>query len=207
MRLLLAGLIALAAGAASAQTCVARVNAQELIIVPDAIEAPRAGLRERLAMWPSRTWDRAWGERVACDGATVTAFLARTMQLDQTEGYCLASDDAEGWLLVPGNADYRGRCRATACERVNAAAGAAGGVARVVASVATGGRVEGVGDGVTAVAHGTGAMLLTGGPAAIAASLGEAAASVSAAVAAAPIAAGAAAVTVIAVGGGVYLCS
>jgi hypothetical protein len=207
VRLLTLALV-LAAGDAAAQTCVARVNAQELIIVPEAIAAPRAGLRERLSMWPSRTWDRAWGERVACDGATVTAFLARTMQLDQTEGYCLAEgDDAEGWLLVPGSADYRGRCRATACERVNAAAGVAGDVARTVASIATLGRVGSVGEGVEAVAHGTGAMLLTGGPAAVAASLTEAAASVSAAVTAAPVAAGAAAVTVIAVGGGVYLCS
>ncbi|HVG46827.1 MAG TPA: hypothetical protein VM899_01625, partial [Rubellimicrobium sp.] len=90
MRLLLAILFAALAGAAQAQSCVARVNAQELIIVPEAMGAPSPGLRERLRMWPSRTWDRAWGERVACDSATITHFLAGSMQLDQTEGYCLA---------------------------------------------------------------------------------------------------------------------
>jgi hypothetical protein len=193
--------------AAEARSCAARVNGQELILVPEAMEAPAPGLRERMLMWPQRTWNRAWGARTECDSAAVIHFLARSLQLDQTEGYCLADGDEAGWLLVPGARNWRGRCTVTACDRVNAAAGAGAGIARTVAALATGGRVRSMGDGVQAVAHGTGAMLLTGQGAAVAATLAESAASVSAAVAAAPAAAAGTAVTVVAIGGAVWLCS
>ena len=207
MRLLLATLLAvLLAGAAQAQSCVARVNAQELIIVPEAMGAPTPGLRERLRMWPSRTWDRAWGERVECDSATITHFLASTMQLDQTEGYCLAADDAQGWLLVPGEANYRGRCVRTVCDRVNVVAGGMGALGKAMVGLATGREVETGADAVTAVAHGTGAVLVTGQATAVSASLGQAATTLGTALSA-PAAAGAAAVTLIGVGSAVYLCS
>ena len=206
MRLLLAILFAALAGAAQAQSCVARVNAQELIIVPEAMGAPSAGLRERLRMWPARTWDRAWGERVACDSATITHFLANTMQLDQTKGYCLAQDDANGWLLVPGTANYRGRCVKTVCDRVNVVAGGLGSLGLAMTGLATGREVETRSDAVTAVAHGTGAVLVTGQASAVSASLGQAAATLGTALST-PAAAGAAAVTLIGVGSAVYLCS
>ena len=206
MRLLLAILFAALAGAAQAQSCVARVNAQELIIVPEAMGAPSAGLRERLRMWPNRTWNRAWGERVACDSATITHFLAGSMQLDQTEGYCLAEDDAEGWLLVPGEASYRGLCTKTVCDRVNVVAGGMGALGKAMVGLATGREVETGTDAVTAVAHGTGAVLVTGQAAAVSASLGQAATTLGTALSA-PAAAGAAAVTLIGVGSAVYLCS
>jgi hypothetical protein len=206
VRLLLSILLACLASGAAAQSCVARVNAQELIIVPEAMGAPSAGLRERLLMWPSRTWDRAWGERVACDSATITHFLANTMQLDQTEGYCLAVDDAEGWLLVPGEANYRGRCVKTVCDRVNVVAGGLASLGLAMTGLATGREVETGADAVTAVAHGTGAVLVTGQASAVSASLGQAAATLGTALSA-PAAAGAAAVTLIGVGSAVYLCS
>ncbi len=206
MKLLLAGLILCAATAAQAQSCVARVNRQELIVVPEAMNAPSAGLRERMTMWPSRTWSRAWGERVDCDSATVTAFLATTMRLDQTEGYCLAAaPDEEGFLLVPGQANFRGRCRATVCDGVSLVAGQAAGVSLAIAGLVAGRRIDDTEDGVAAVAHGTGAMLVTGQAPAVAASLGQAAGTVGTALAT-PVVAGAAAVTVMAVGGAVYLC-
>jgi hypothetical protein len=206
VRLLLAIFFAALAGAAQAQSCVARVNAQELIIVPEAMGAPSPGLRERLRMWPSRSWDRAWGERVACDSATVTHFLGATMQLDQTEGYCLAEDDASGWLLVPGARNYRGRCTKTVCDRVNVAASGMGALGRAMVGLATGREVETGGDAVTAVAHGTGAVLVTGQATAVQASLGQAAATLGTTLST-PAAAGAAAVTLIGVGSAVYLCS
>lgn len=206
MRLLLAILFAALAGAAQAQSCVARVNAQELILVPEAMGAPSAGLRERLLMWPQRSWNRAWGERTACDSAAIMHFLGTTMRLDQTEGYCLASDEAEGWLLVPGARNFRGRCTKTACERVNTAASGATSVGQSILGLATGRSVDSSGDAVTAVAHGTGAYLLTGQASAVASALGQAATAVGAALAT-PVAAGATAVTVVAVGGAVYMCS
>ena len=206
MRLLLAILFAALAGAAQAQSCVAQVNAQELILVPEAMGAPSPGLRERLMMWPGRRWDRAWGERVACDSAAVMHFLANTMRLDQTEGYCLAEDDANGWLLVPGARNYRGRCTKTACDRVNVVADGVETLGLTMMSLATGGRVRNDLDAVAAVAHGTGAVLVTGQAPAVAASLGPSAAALGTALSV-PAAAGAAAVTVIGVGGAFYLCS
>ena len=206
MRRLLAILLLALPGAAQAQSCVARVNAQELIVVPEAIGAPDPGLRERLLMWPDRTWDRAWGDRVACDSATVTHFLAATMRLDQTEGYCLAEDEAEGFLLVPGEANFRGRCTRTACQRVEAAAEGGVAVGQSILGLATGREVQTAGDAVTAVAHGTGAALISGQASAVASALGQAGGAAGAALAT-PAAAGAAAVTVMAVGGAVYLCS
>jgi hypothetical protein len=206
VRLLLSILLACFATGAAAQSCVARVNAQELIIVPEAMGAPAPSLRERLRMWPNRTWDRAWGERVACDSATVTHFLANTMQLDQTEGYCLAADDQNGWLLVPGSSNYRGRCVRTVCDRVNVVAGGMGTLGKAMVGLATGREVETGADAVTAVAHGTGAVLVTGQATAVSASLGQAATTLGTALSA-PAAAGAAAVTLIGVGSAVYLCS
>lgn len=206
MKVLLAVILAVLAGAAEARTCVARVNAQELIVAPEAMGAPPPSLRERLLMWPSRSWDRAWGERVACDSATITRFLATTMRLDQTEGYCLARDEAEGWLLVPGEANFRGRCARTACERVEVVTQGALSVGQSILALATGRRAESGAEAVTAVAHGTGAYLVTGRAPAVASALGQGAASLGTALGS-PVAAGAAAVTVMAVGGAVYLCS
>jgi hypothetical protein len=206
VRVLLALLLAVLAGAAQAQSCVARVNAQELIVVPEAVGALAPSLRERLLMWPQRSWDRAWGERVACDSATVTRFLANTMQLDQTEGYCLARDEAEGWLLVPGTRNYRGRCARTVCDRVEMVAEGALGLGRSIMDLAAGRPVRSGADAVTAVAHGTGAYLVTGQAPAVASSLGQAAGTLTAALGT-PAAVGATAVTVMSVGGAVYLCS
>jgi len=206
MRLALAVALSLLAGAAVAQSCATRVNGQELFIVPEAMETPSPGLRERLVMWPSRSWDRAWGEREACDSGVVTTFLAATMRLDQTEGYCLVRDDAMGFLLVPGQRNWRGICRATVCDRVNAAADAANAVTLSIASVVARRPVEDDGDAVVAVAHGTGAMMVTGQAPAVATALGQGAGAVGAALAS-PAAAGAAAVTVVSLGGAVWLCS
>ncbi len=206
MKLLLAFIFAVLAGSVQAQSCSARVNAQELIIVPEAMGAPPPSLRERLLMWPSRTWDRAWGERVQCDSAAIVHFLATTMRLDQTEGYCLAEDDRHGWLLVPGARNYRGRCTRTVCDRVNVVAGGVEMLGKTMMSLASGRRIESDADAVTAVAHGTGAVLVSGQAPAVAASLGQSAATLGAALSV-PVAAGAAAVTVIGVGGAFYLCS
>ncbi len=206
MRLLLAILLAALAGAAQAQSCAARVNAQELILVPEAMGAPSPGLRERLLMWPQRSWDRAWGERVACDSAAVMHFLATTMRLDQTEGYCLAQDDAQGWLLVPGARNFRGRCTRTVCDRVNILADGMAALGTAMLGLATGREIETDADAVTAVAHGTGAVLVSGRASAVAASLGQAGAALGTALAT-PSAAAGTAVTVIGVGGAVYLCS
>lgn len=203
----LAALTLAAPAAAQDRACVTRVNHLDIAIAPGAIlDDPDVTLRERLMGWPSGLWNRAWGNPVACDSATTIAYLGGILALDEIDGYCLSeAPDDEGWLLVPGARNFRGRCRVTICDRVNSTAADGAAVARAVTSLATGREVETLGDGVRAVASTSGAMLLTGQSSMLMSFLGEGASAVGAALAT-PAAAGAAAVTVMAVGGAVYVC-
>jgi hypothetical protein len=204
-------LCALTGGQALAQdrNCIARVNHQELIIVAGTVieGTPDITLRERLLSWPTRTWDNAWGEAPACDSATTIAFLARMLSLDETEGYCLAdAKDGTGFLLVPGERNFRGRCRTTICEHVNMVRDEGLAVAQGAASLIAGRQINSVTDGVTALASSSGAMLVTGQSSAIMSALGQTAGALTTALTA-PATAAAAAVTVMTVGGAVYVCS
>lgn len=207
---ILAAALALAAGTAAAQdrACVARVNHLDIAIAPGVIlDDPDVTLRERMLGWPSGLWNRAWGQPVACDSATTIAYLAGILALDEVEGYCLAEAPGdEGWLLVPGERNFRGRCRVTACDRVNALAEDSAAVARAVTSLATGREVNTLGDGVAAVASASGAMMLTGQSTTVMSLLGQGATALGTALSA-PAAAGAAVVTVMTVGGAVYVCA
>ena len=203
--------LAIAAGplAAQPQTCVARVNHQDLIIVEGAVVDGdlQPSLRERLLTWPGRSIDRLMGETPDCDSAVTMAFLAGMQALDQTDGYCLAEGDAgEGWILVPGDRNFRGRCRVTVCDRVNAARDGSLALAARITELATGQEVDDLGSGVRAVAHGSGAMLVTGQAPAIVQALGQGATAAGAALSS-PTVAAAAAVSVVAIGGAVYVCS
>lgn len=197
---------------AQAETCVARVNHLEVVIDPETVvaDAPAAAptRRERLRDWPARRWNRALGRPPACDSLTTISFLATYLELRETEGYCLAEDPEAGYLLVPGARNYRGRCRVTACERVNMAREetlqAAGSIAGIVTG--TGRAEDGPQSGLAGFAHSSGAMLLSGNATSLTSALGSAASSVVAALSA-PAVATAAAVSVVAVGGAVYVCS
>jgi hypothetical protein len=207
----LAMLLTVAATAAAAQerNCVARVNQQNIIIVAGTVidGKPRVTWRERMLNWSSRQWNETWGKPVACDSATTIAFLAGMMSVEDTAGYCLVETaDETGYLLVPGTANFRGMCRATACDRVNMLRDEAVGVAARLTEIVTGRQVETASDGIAAVAHGSGAMLLSGQTPIVVEALGQTAAGLGTALAS-PAAVAAAGVTVVAVGGAVYLCS
>ena len=204
-------LTALVGGQAKAQSqnCVARVNHQDLIIVAGTVidGTPVIGLRDRFLSWPSRSWDSAWGAAPECDSAVTTAFLARMLSLEETEGYCLAdADDGTGFLLVPGLRNFRGRCKAAACDHVNMLRDEGLGVAHALTSLIAGREINSAADGVTALASGSGAMLVTGQTSAVVQALGQTATALGA-VLSAPAAATAAVVTVVTVGGAVYVCS
>lgn len=202
--------MAVAGTAARAQerACIARVNHLDIAIAPGAILAePDPSLRERLLSWPGNLWNRAWGQPVACDSETTIAYLGGILALDEVDSHCLAEAPGdEGWLLVPGERNFRGRCRVTICERVNAAADEGAGIARAVTRAATGQDVDSLGEGVSALASASGAAMITGRAPLVLAALGHGAEALATALAA-PAAAGAAAVTVMAAGGAVYLCS
>ena len=204
-------LTVLLGGQATAQSrnCIAHVNHQELIIVAGTVVDGNGttGLRERLFTWPSRTWDSAWGQAPECDSGVTIAFLANMLSLAETEGYCLAEvDDGPDFLLVPGERNFRGRCRSTVCDAVDMVADQSLAVAGTVTSILAGQRIDSPAAGVTALASGSGAMLITGQTPALIAALGQGAAALTAALSA-PTAAAAAAVTVVTVGGAVYVCS
>ncbi len=157
--------------------------------------------RERLLNFPARSFDWVTGDIRQCDSHEVFAFLT---EIEDVSDMCLQTTDADtGYLLVPGDRNFRGRCSGGGvCEKVNGT--------KEVLSSATGavvGTVLGTGDStLSKVTHSSGAVLLSGTGASISSTLGTAATS-AAGVMYAPVALTAAAVTAVAVGGAVYVCS
>lgn len=201
----LLGLLALPLPAEE-RACVTRVDHLDIVIAPGAIPAEgEAGLGERLLSFPRGVWNRAWGRPAVCDSSTTIAFLAGVLALSEVDRHCLARAPGDGgWLLIPGERNFRGRCRRTFCDRVNATAEDAAGLGRLVALLATG-QDPGAAAGLTAAVGASGSAMVSGEAGTIIGALGEAATALTAALAA-PEAAAAAAVTAIAVGGTVYLC-
>ena len=197
--------IPLAAPALAEDLCRADINSTELTIDRDALDTGAPGLRERMRSWPGGSISRLRGKTPPCDSETLIAFLSNEVPEDDISGYCLAPDPTLGYILAPGERDYRGRCSKTSCDRVNAARDGAVAVAGTATDIVTERR-----DGQSrtqAVLHASGAAILTGSAGSIMASLGTGASTALTAAMAAPAVAGAAAVSVVAVGGAVYLCS
>ena len=79
--------------AAQNAACTARVDGQDVVIAPGAmVDGSGAGLRERLTSWPSRGWDRVWGNPRSCDSGVLIAFLTGI------EG--MTEDEADAILLL-----------------------------------------------------------------------------------------------------------
>jgi hypothetical protein len=185
------------------QTCVARVNGTDIVVAAGAGFDGTGGttLRERLLSWPRQTWNRALGAPVSCDSETIIAFLGAVLAVDQIDRYCLSYDaETDGFLLVPGVRNYRGRCQKTVCDRVNVAADQTTGFLGAMTQA-----IWTQQGGLLGLTHSSGAMLLTGSSSALIETVGGAATSVLAALST-PAAMTATAVTVVAVGGGVYVC-
>ena len=198
-------LACLLAGSAMAQdtSCVTRVNGRDVVVEAGMIRdgQPSLSLRERMLNWPSQSWNGAWGTPAECDSETTIAFLGAVLAIDQIERYCLSYDaEIAGFLLVPGQRNYRGRCQKTVCDRVNVTAdqttGFLGAMTRAILQQQR---------GLLGLTHSSGAMLLTGQSSLLLDAVGSAATSVGAALST-PAAMTAAAVTVMTVGGAVYVC-
>ena len=186
--------------------CLATINGSEVTVEYEPGSAAPVTRRERALGWPGKAWNRAWGTPPACDSGVVIAYLGQTLAADEIEGYCLAEEDETGtFLLVPGERNFRGRCRKTACQRVNAAAddalAASGALARTVTDVATG-RSD---SRLSAVAHSSGAAILSGNAGPLSAALSGIGPGVMA-ILTAPATLAAAAVSVVTIGGAVYVC-
>ncbi|MBJ3763543.1 hypothetical protein ILP92_12375 [Maribius pontilimi] len=203
---LLTALLCCAFPALAEDICRADVNSTEILIDRDALAvAPETpSLRERGARWAGLGVDKVLGRPPACDSETLIAFLANEVPDEDLSGYCLLPDDLLGYLLVPGERTFRGRCAVTTCDRVNAAKDGALNVAGAATDIVTN-RREGE-SRTSAVLHASGAAMVSGSAASVLSSLGTGAGTALSAALAAPALAGAAAVSVVAVGGAVYLC-
>lgn len=208
MRMLAVLACLVATPVAAQDLCRADVNSTTLTIDRTALaKAPVSpGLGERLSGWPAAGLNRLVHRPPACDSETLIAFLSAEVEADSIDGYCLLPEDKLGFILVPGERTFRGRCATTTCQKVNTARDGALGVAGTATDILTRRDTDGGQSRTNAVVHASGAAILTGSAASIAGSLGTAASSVTAALAA-PAIAGAAAVSVVAIGGAVYLCS
>jgi hypothetical protein len=203
--LILAATLACTALPAWADQCRAFVNGEEVVVEAENFQtfSEEVKRRERLLSWPSRTWNRTWGAPVACDSGVLYDYLATTVPDDDITGYCLVSTEDNGYVLAPGERNFRGMCKTTLCEKVNTTKEQGKQVAATMAGVAAQNAREA---GMSAIKHGTGAMIMTGSASSLTTSLGTAGTSVMTALST-PAVLGAAAVSVVAVGGAVYMCS
>ena len=193
--------VVLPLAAAAEGECRAVVNRTEVLIAADVLEdVPPARWRETILSLPRSTWDWARGAPPPCDSATILSFMTALEGLppEQAQGYCLASDTEDGWLLVPGERNFRGRCTRTLCERVNLAADDTVSVLAKLSGLSSEEVTTGTQTGGTVLATGSALVMDR-----IYEGLMEGAAS---AVVASPVAATAAAVTVLGAGGAVWLC-
>lgn len=192
--------------AAEVRHCQAKVNGREVIVdyEPSAEQDFQVTRRESLSRWPGRVWNWAWGEPAVCNSAVLTAYLGQTLAADEIEGYCLDSAEAGGFLLVPGERNYRGRCTRTACERVTTTAQQAANLGAYIGGVALG--ANEAGSGLRAIAHSSGASFLLGQSGTFAGAA-QAAGGALATALSAPSVLAATAATVVVVGGAVYVCA
>lgn len=198
--------LAVSAGAATAAPCTVRINATDITIEPDEFidGGAIATRRERLLTWPGKGLTRLRGDVPACTSDVTLNAIAQLEGLPDTDGYCLAEgDDDTGLLMVPGKRNFRGRCTASTCEQVN---GAAQDVQDLTAQI-TGFAYGDAPQETEAVGHASGSVLLSAGKFALQRSLEGGASTIVATALATPAATGATAVTLVAVGGGVWLCS
>ncbi len=204
--LALLSMVVLAAPASAAETCIVKVNALDITVDPAAFATPgvTATRRERLLNWPSHLWNKALGNPNDCPGDTQLVFLTNLFDLPDSDGYCLLDGGSDvGFLLVPGDRNFRNRCVQTTCDRVVAAAD---GLAEVTASATR--LVNGPpSPQLDTLQHATGALLLTGPRAVLRQNLGAAAATVVGAAMSSPAAIAATSLTVVGVGGAVFVCS
>lgn len=189
-----------------AENCRAVVNGSDVVVVEANFPSftDEVKTRERLLNWPSRKWNKAWGTPPACNSGVLFDYLATTVPEDDITGYCLNETDEDGYVLIPGERNFRGLCKKTVCERVNATRDE---TVDLTASIARSARDKVTQPGgATAIAHKSGAMILSGSASALAANLSTAGTTVGAALAT-PAAMAAVGVTVLSVGGAVYMCS
>lgn len=192
--------------AAMADRCRAVVNGSEIVVEEENFSSfsDQVGTAEKLLSWPSRRWDKTWGTPPACRSGVIYDYLASTVAPEGIEGYCLSHDEEAGYVLAPGERNFRGLCKKTICERVDSTAQETAAVTATLARSALATAREP--DQLRAVMHQSGALILSGSASTISATLGNAGTGLMTALST-PAALTAVGVSVLAVGGAVYMCS
>ncbi|MEM9786488.1 MAG: hypothetical protein AAF801_08290 [Pseudomonadota bacterium] len=197
-------LMLVSAAPAFAQDCGVRINGNDFVVDAEQFADGTATRRERILNWPQRGLSRLRGNLPTCPSDVTLNFLAVLEGLPDTEGYCLTDSDTDaGLLLVPGERNFRGRCTVSTCERVTGTAAEVQALASQVTDFAYGTAPE----DSDAVAHSSGSVLLSASKFTLQRSLEGGATSALGTLLASPAIAGGTALTVVAVGGGVWLCS
>ena len=189
-------------------SCQALVNGnEELYYFDDEGElSTELTRREGALASPGAAWDWAWGEAPQCNSQVLIGYLGLTLSSEEIEGYCLSWADDDSWVLVPGERNFRGRCKRTTCEIVNATTDEVLAATSAMASAVAGGNAVASAAGVTVVSHSSGAWIMTGPAGYVASTLGTGLTTLTG-ILTAPATGIAAGVSVVAVGTAVYVCS
>lgn len=171
---------------ALADVCQTRIEAVDLEIDPDVLEAD-ASWRESLLTLPR------FSSKRQCNSAEIYAFMDGLADLD---GKCMAyADEDTGYVFLTGERNFRGRCSKTACQRVNDTKENLSAL-----TVAILGKVVDIAD------HPTGAVIVSGASDTIIGSIGSVSGAALTALST-PSVLAATSVSAVAVGGAVYICS
>ncbi len=196
-------LAALASSPALADECTVRVNAMDVVVNTD-LFGEGATLREDVLSWPRRSLNALTGTLPTCASDITLDFMAGIEGLPNTDGYCLAEGDAQtGWLLVPGDRNFRGRCAVSTCQQINGAADDIVGLTNRMALM-----LYGEPDPNSQVmAHASGVMIMTLGRDAIQDKAEELGSAALVAALTTPMGLSATALSVVAVGGSMWMCN
>ncbi len=193
----------LAASPAAAQVCKVRVNATNVEINVAAFGGDTTR-REQILSWPSRRLNLLRGELPTCSSDVTLKFMAGIEGLPDTHGYCLAEGTPEiGFLLVPGERDFRGRCRQSTCQRINGYADDVIGLADQLVGAAYGPSAP----NSAITEHASGALVLRTGKHVLQDMIEETSVGIAAAILSSPAAATATGISVVAVGGTIWVCN
>ena len=124
MRLWLFAALLLLPTLTRADECLVRVQALDIVIDSEQFEDDdlTPSKRETLLNWPSRVMDKASGHTPACTSDVTLTFMASLNEVYTSNGYCLEYvDDEVGYIMLPGDRNFRGRCTKTTCERLTGA--------------------------------------------------------------------------------------